>query len=232
MTMATRRTSHPPMRRSRQQAVAAPAPSAACAPEGATGCASRHARLTSMHSFPQLHAELFAHLCDSTGDSSFEPHLFSRWDQLLRECERVEGGIVLLDFDEAERSPALRALGISAHRLAELVARELFEKPAALILLTAHDFVEVEDLMRVGVHALLHPHGEIEGLAEQVRAALDRRVAQQACGRRTDVRCDIVTDTRATPQAQGHTRVPNRSELELAEMPDPVSTEPMPVVSP
>ncbi|HEX6818461.1 MAG TPA: hypothetical protein VF120_08805 [Ktedonobacterales bacterium] len=148
-------------------------------------------RLLSMHSFPHLHPELFAHLCESptetpatcrgvrwTADNSprpFEPQLFSRYEQLLRESERVMSGVVLLDLDEAERNADLRKLGVSAHRLCSLLGRELREKPVALVLLTRMDYAEIEDLLRAGVSALLHPRHDAEMLAERVRIALRHR---------------------------------------------------------
>lgn len=160
-------------------------------------------RLLSMHSFPHLHPELFAHLCErpdepaSTPDVAarpFEPQLFTRWEQLLRESERITGGVVLLDLDEAENSASLRSLGISAHRLCDLLARELHEKPVALVLLTRLDYVEIEDLLHTGVAALLHPLHDVELLAERVHVALRRRHAAHAARLRvTEPKCaDVV----------------------------------------
>lgn len=158
-------------------------------------------RLLSMHSFPHLHPELFTHLCErldgrlddlantiDTSSQPFEPHLFVRWEHLLRGSERITSGIVLLDLDEAERSASLHALGISAHRLCELLARELREKPVALVLLTRMDYVEIEDLLRAGVSALLHPGHDVAMLAERVRIAMQRR--QRPIATRHPVACE------------------------------------------
>lgn len=155
-------------------------------------------RLLSMHSFPQLHCELFTQLCEraTSGTAPFEPRLVSRWEQLLHESERITGGIVLLDLDEAERSSSLRSLGISAHRLCSLISHDLREKPAALILLTRQDYAEIEDLLRGGVSALLHPRHDAELLAERVHLALRRRHAAHAacCPVCEQSGADVVTD--------------------------------------
>ncbi len=167
------------------------------------------ARLLSMRSFPQLHSELFTKLCErgfGGATKPFEPQLFTRWEQLLDESERVTNGIVLLDLDEAERSSSLRALGISAHRLTSLILRDLREKPAALILLTRLDYAEIEDLLRAGVAALLHPRHDADILAARTQVALRRRQTAHAACRATPTLsgADIVT---TWPQAHWGARV-------------------------
>jgi DNA-binding NarL/FixJ family response regulator len=129
-----------------------------------------------MRSTIRTHADLL----NSLATHAFDLHLFDRWEHLLRECEQLhgeQGGAVLLDLDEAERSASLRALGMSAYRLIKLLARDLRHRRVALVLLTTRDYAEVEDLMRAGVHALLHPPIDPERCAEQVRYAAERRRA-------------------------------------------------------
>ncbi len=126
-----------------------------------------------MLSTSRTHSELVTSLVDS----AFELRPLARWDQLLRESERLQGGAVLFDLDEAERSPGLRALGISAHRLIHLLAREFKHGASALVLVTTRDYAEIEDLMREGVHALVHPRSALEWRVAQVHLAANRRRA-------------------------------------------------------
>lgn len=198
MTTATRRTGDPPAKQPRRDISFAPDPVLA------------RVQVMTMQAFAQRHPELCAKLCESPGEVAFDPRFFSRWEQLLHACERVDGGVVLLDLDDAERSPTLGELGISAHRLAELLAQAAMRKLSAFVVLTARDYAEIEDLMRSGVHALLHPQHDAAALAEQVRAAWKRRRAGQMAGR--DEPCgeagegrafDTVTQTRRlAPHAQ------------------------------
>jgi DNA-binding NarL/FixJ family response regulator len=112
--------------------------------------------------------------------SPFDLHAAASWEHLLAASERLEAGVVLVDLDAAERSHSLRRLGLSGHRLVTLLARQLAEKAVALVVLTTLDYAEIEDLMRAGVHALLHPEREGAWCVEQVRAALARRQNVQA----------------------------------------------------
>src|SRR5690242_11900189 len=99
MTTATRRALDPPGSR-------------------AQGCDSREgdtvederaparALLLTMQSVSRTHPELLARLTDSF----FDLRTLARWEQFLSEVDRLPGGLVLLDLDEAERSPSLREL--------------------------------------------------------------------------------------------------------------------------
>lgn len=177
MTPVTRRTSDPPASRPRE-------------PDSAeAGELPARVPLLTTHSLYRNHSGLLTQL----SGSSFELRRLVRWEQLLGECERFQAGVVLLDLDEAERSPDLRDLGLSAHRLAHLLARDLKDKAAALVLVSERDYAEIEDLMRAGVHALLHPHSPAEWCVEQVRTAAARRKALHS-RRRTPLieQCDSV----------------------------------------
>jgi DNA-binding NarL/FixJ family response regulator len=181
MTPVTRRTSDPPASRPRESDAAEAGELPARVP------------LLTMHSLYRNHSGLLTHLANS----SFELRRLAHWDQLLGECERFQAGVVLLDLDEAERSPGLRELGLSAHRLAQLLARELKDKAAALVIVSERDYAEIEDLMRAGVHALLHPHSSAEWCLDQVRTAAARRKALYTRRRASykdshKKRCDIV----------------------------------------
>ncbi len=120
-------------------------------------------------------------LLTTLADHAFDAQPLERWEHLLEACERFRndlgnpGGAVLVDLDEAECSPSLQSLGISAHRLTRLLARELRHLRLALIVVTARDYAEIEDLVRAGVHAVLHPRTDPEWRAEQVRQAVARR---------------------------------------------------------
>jgi DNA-binding NarL/FixJ family response regulator len=124
----------------------------------------------------RTHPAIIEHL----RQAPFELHAASSWERLLAESEQLGAGVVLVDLDAAERSHSLRRLGLSGHRLVTLLARQLAEKAVALVVLSALDYAEIEDLMRAGVHALLHPERESEWCAEQVRAAYARRHAPQS----------------------------------------------------
>lgn len=184
--------------------------------------AESRAPLVTMHSTSRMHPELLAALAART----FDLRPLERWEHLFRACDDPESGAILLDLDEAERSPSLRALGLSAHRLIHLLARTLAHHRVALVVLTSRDYVEIEDLVRAGVHALLHPGTDVERCAEQVRQAVARRsaiAADRSAGRSTtNAQRDVVQPSPQIQRAETH-------DADAAQ-PEPI-TEPIPVVS-
>jgi DNA-binding NarL/FixJ family response regulator len=61
------------------------------------------------------------------------------------------------------------------------------------VLVSERDYAEIEDLMRAGVHALLHPHSPAEWCVEQVRTAAARRKALHSRRRAPHIeQCDSV----------------------------------------
>lgn len=184
MTTATRRKVDPSSRRNAQRGAANDQPSATPA----------RASLITTRTLLRTHPGLFSDL----SDSMFELRAAARWEQFLKACDDFDSGVALVDLDAAEGSQAVRRLGLSGHRLVTLLARQFAEKPITLVVLTTLDYAEIEDLMREGVHALLHPNRESAWCIEEIRAAHERRQAQQTQARRNST---LSTATRAPIRA-------------------------------
>jgi len=165
MTTATRRKADPSRRRNEARSAT---------PNDQPGESPMRAPLITTHTLLRTHPGLFAGL----DDSSFRVCAVARWDRLLKACDGLDSGVVLVDLDAAEGSHAVQRLGLSGHRLVTLLARQFAERPVALVVLTRLDYAEIEDLMREGVHALLHPGRESAWLLDEIRAAHARRQAQ------------------------------------------------------
>jgi DNA-binding response OmpR family regulator len=103
------------------------------------------------------------------------------WPHLLDAVEAHPVDAVLVDLDAledgAEAVGPVRAM--SGHRLVALLARRARDRHFALIVRTARDYGELEDLVRQGVDALVAPEAAGEPLLAQIQGAL-RRVARCA----------------------------------------------------
>ncbi|HLY30217.1 MAG TPA: transposase [Ktedonobacterales bacterium] len=107
--------------------------------------------------------------------------LTASWERLVAGCEKTLADIVLVDYDAAERARHSGRQHLSGHRLVSLLARGLAaqarERPLTLVVLTQLDYAELEDLMRLGVHALEHPD-DPNRLTARILAAYQRAVVR------------------------------------------------------
>jgi transposase/DNA-binding NarL/FixJ family response regulator len=95
------------------------------------------------------------------------------WDRLPEDVERIAADVVLVDMDAAGES-ADGLSHLSGHRLIELLAHQMRGHPVALVVMTALDFEEIQDLVRAGIHALVPPKISPKALIREIQAALDR----------------------------------------------------------
>jgi DNA-binding NarL/FixJ family response regulator len=96
------------------------------------------------------------------------------WSQLLEDADHSTVDVVLVDLDAADRDRRGHFLDMSGHRLVTLLARRSALRHFALMIQTALDFAEVEDLLRLGVHGLVRPDTPDEDLGPHVRAVISR----------------------------------------------------------
>lgn len=96
------------------------------------------------------------------------------WDQLLDDIEDRPVDAVLVDLDAVNRTQRGHIFDMSGHRLVSLLARLSLTRRFALLVQTALDFAEIEDLVRLGIHALIGPELADEQLVPLIHAALRR----------------------------------------------------------
>jgi DNA-binding NarL/FixJ family response regulator len=102
------------------------------------------------------------------------------WDQLLDAIEGHPVDAVLVDLDGVNRGQRGHIFDMSGHRLVSLLARLSPTHRFALMVQTALDFAEIQDLVRLGTHALIGPDLADEQLVPHIHAAL-RRVRPPRC---------------------------------------------------
>lgn len=95
------------------------------------------------------------------------------WERLPEGAERIQPAVVLIDMDAADLG-GKEQRSLSGHRIVTLLARRLPNWHIALVVLTALDFAEIEDLARAGISALVPPDVSAKVLAGHLRAALAR----------------------------------------------------------
>ena len=96
-----------------------------------------------------------------------EVRAVAQWEGLLDAIEGERTGATLIDLDAANRAAHSDAPDaseaphgapvLSGHRLVSLLARRAREKRISLVVQTALDFAEIEELIHQGIHALIHP---------------------------------------------------------------------------
>jgi AmiR/NasT family two-component response regulator len=115
---------------------------------------------------PALGESLRAERCDL--------RVMRRWEELLEAIERHPPDAVLVDLDDVDRSRRDHLFGMSGHRLVSLLARVSAQHRSALLVQTALDFAEVQDLVRLGAHALIHPALADDQVSSHIHTALAR----------------------------------------------------------
>lgn len=117
---------------------------------------------------PMLAARLLAADCELL--------LARTWDRLLVGVEKAVVDVVLIDLDAVDCRGAGHTR-ISGRRLVSLLARRLTELAPMrenanprLALLTRLDYVEIEDIMRLGVHILARPDDDPTTLLKRLLA--------------------------------------------------------------
>lgn len=94
-------------------------------------------------------------------------------ESLMAAIEEHVADVVLVELDGVDH-PCLSA-SMSSHRVVALLARRGAELGTIVIAQTALDFVEIEDLMRLGIGGLISPTLPTSALARHVWATLVRR---------------------------------------------------------
>jgi hypothetical protein len=93
-------------------------------------------------------------------------------DQLLEAIDRIRADVVLIDMDAADLMyDGLQNL--SGYRLVTLLLRQLAHRPVAIVVMTALDFAEIDELARAGVHAIVSP-----GINSQATCPPHKRAAR------------------------------------------------------
>jgi len=92
-------------------------------------------------------------------------------EQLPEAIDQIRADVVLIDMDAADLMyDGLQNL--SGYRLVTLLLRQLAHRPVAIVVMTALDFAEIDELARAGVHAIVSPGINSHAFVEQVRTAL------------------------------------------------------------
>lgn len=104
------------------------------------------------------------------GTAQFDIRTVEAWFALPDACERIRPDVVIVDLD-AQRLGTAGRHAISGHRLVQMLARSAAALPCALVVVTRLDFVEIEDLARLGVTAIISPHESARSFLTQIRAA-------------------------------------------------------------
>lgn len=97
------------------------------------------------------------------------------WSDLLEQAERQQTDVVIVDLDAAQAQTQPRQPTMSGYRLVALLARRALRLGFVVLLQTRLDFSEVEDLMRQGIHLLVHPDLPDELLARHISDAIRHR---------------------------------------------------------
>jgi len=159
------------------------------------------------------------------------------WDRLLVGVEKAVVDIVLVDLDAVDRACASR-MRMSGRRLVTLLARRLAEQArtrahgARLAVLTWLDYVEIEDLVRLGVHILARPDHGADALLTRLcvgqapnlpvtpgTAPVEARQAEQQASRLPETVwrhvAAVIADT--APTAEPRARAPRISDRAVME---------------
>ena len=146
----------------------------------------------------------------------FDLRLVAQWDRLPEGVERIAATVVLVDMDDANRSSDGVA-NMSGHRLIKLLKRRLAGRPTALIVITHLDFAEIQDLARVGIHAIVRPEITTKALVREICAVVARMRQHGGHGARrvtTDAPFpDDHGDAPRTPPGPGAQRTPPAPEV-------------------
>jgi CheY-like chemotaxis protein len=153
MVAASHQKPHKPARRARDSA---PSPAV-------------HSVLTA-RSFLLNHETIASNL----GEAGIDVRTAQNWEELLVLSDDELYDAVLVDMDAVEQSTKHKELEVSGHRFVTLLAKQVAQRPTALVVMTSLDFAEVEDLARVGVQAFLTPDVTGRSCIESISAAVAR----------------------------------------------------------
>lgn len=111
------------------------------------------------------------------------------WQRLLDEAEAHPVDAALVDLDAVEQDQCGHHLTMSSHRLVSLLARRARAYGFALVLQTALDYIEIEDLVRQGVQALARLDDPADQLVACIQTAVRRVAACHGPDRAQPVDC-------------------------------------------
>jgi transposase/DNA-binding NarL/FixJ family response regulator len=152
-------------------------------------------------------------------NARYDIRFAATWDRLPEDVERIAADVVLVDMDAAGES-ADGLSHLSGYRLIELLAHQLRGHPVALVVMTALDFEEIEDLVRAGIHALVPPKINPKALIREIQAALDRvrslhvRRVRPATAAHADAADPDVSGAGAAPEGAAEDRPPGDAQWE------------------
>ena len=114
------------------------------------------------------------------------------WISLLQDVENERVDVVVVDLDAVESPPEARTLAMSAYRLVTLLARAGKCNHFALIVQTARDFAEIEEVVLAGIHGLIGPRtSDAHMLAYIVRIVGRLRQHQRVCPGGEEARANV-----------------------------------------
>jgi transposase len=114
-----------------------------------------------------------ADLAQGLRNAQFELRFVADWDRMPEAAERIAADVVLVDMDAADAA-SQGTRGPSGFRLVRVLARQTNGRPVALVVITGLDYVEIEDLARAGITALLPPRLTAKALVTHLYAAVAR----------------------------------------------------------
>jgi hypothetical protein len=138
------------------------------------------------------------------------------WDHLLDCLDECPADIVIVDLDDANRCRRGHLLEMSGYRLVSLLGRLAALRRFALVVQTALDYVEIKDLARQGLHALVSPEMPADELVNTIQAATARV---------TTGRWQAEDASECAPRASGATRahrLPDASEAQIPSNPETI----------
>ena len=103
----------------------------------------------------------------------FDLRVVAQMERLPEGVERIPATVVLVDMDNAGISSDGMA-SMSGHRLVKLLKRRLAARHTASIIITHLDFAEIQDLARVGIHAIVRPEISTRALVREICAVVAR----------------------------------------------------------
>jgi transposase len=149
-----------------------------------------------------------ADLAHALRNAQFDLRFVADWDRMPEAVERIAADIVLVDLDAAEAT-SRTTRGPSGYRLVSVLARQIAGQATALVVMTGLDFVEIEELARAGITALVSPRLAPKALAAQLYAAL-ARARHKLTGRSVQPRGTLAAEPE--PEPSGQAGQPERAE--------------------
>lgn len=119
---------------------------------------------------------------ETLGAGRYLVHTTAAWDQLLDRLDTCQVDVVIVDLDDANRCRRHHLFDMSGQRLVALLGRLAASRHFALVVQTALDFAEIDNLARQGIDTLVSPETPDDRLVHAIQAATNRVTAARGWG--------------------------------------------------